>query len=467
MADYRNSVGYLQLKAANAARQQAIADATTNQIGEERDVGGKALGVMQDMVGDARKQRDQRFERDTRLDAARISQDAILNRLMLRPTLPPSVKDQSTIDLNRARIGDIEADNARADRGLDLKGFTADQKAIFDAVRLAIEAKKAAAAIVAAGAQDIVGTGIGQLPVTPAAGAAQAITRPPQGSPAASGPAPTASQNLPSTTPAAQPLAPDAAQKAPAAVINPSPPPPDTSMYGPAVSKVVADNLAKEQTTLQSLGPELAALVKTIDEGTLDEDYTGGSVGSTIREGAQALMPSAAKFVGNTAAALGLRDTATVDRQNKAQSAYGNFQTKYIKSLSGLTVTDAERTNINNILGTLQDSLFAGRKESIVANLKALALAREQIYNRNNEILKTRHLPKNFAEVPLGEGWGFKEESQGAPQQAAPQQARGPSPATSKNPPLDNPDDFFDWLVNSGIEEKTAMERTKKQFGIK
>jgi len=91
MADYRNSVGYLQLRAANQARQQAITDATTNQIGEERDVGGKALGVVQSEV-----QHGRNLERDASLQNLRLQ--AKLN------TPRDELKDQLTL----ARIAGLE-----------------------------------------------------------------------------------------------------------------------------------------------------------------------------------------------------------------------------------------------------------------------------------------------------------------------------------------------------------------------
>jgi hypothetical protein len=79
---YEGTVGYLQLRAANVARQRAIADQQDigNDSGAENDVGGKALGVVQQSV--ARAQHEQDLDKTL---AAHMQQALTLKRLGLKP----------------------------------------------------------------------------------------------------------------------------------------------------------------------------------------------------------------------------------------------------------------------------------------------------------------------------------------------------------------------------------------------
>lgn len=469
MADFRGSVGYLQLKAANQARQQAITDSVTNQVGQDNDIGGKALGVVQDMVGDARKVRDRDAGFANAQRVAQIGADGLANRLMLRSSMPMSEKDQAIVDDYRSKIADRTAKQGFAGRGADRNDARLRMDAAFRDHMAAISAAGAdARQVAAAAAAWAAGMDVGDIPgppVTIAPGAISQAAQLPGG-----GPSPAASHRDPAIQPSAQPAAPDAAQSpatvapplptlaAPPASVppptiggyNPQPPPPvDTSMYGPRVSKVVRDSISKENAQLQELGPELQALIKTVEEGTLPEDYVGGSASSTAREVAKQFAPDLTKLGLNFLANSGHRDQTTVDRQEAAQSAYGHFQTKYIKSLSGLTVTDVERANINSILGTLNDSLFAGKQKNIVESLRQLYATREQIYKRNNEVLNSGYLPKGFSEVSLGDGRvGLMDGS--APVSApsapeAPQTRQPPTKAVSAEQAANTPVGAGDW----------------------
>jgi hypothetical protein len=158
-------------------------------------------------------------------------------------------------------------------------------------------------------------------------------------------------------------------------------------------------------------------------------DLASGITGGVVGGG-----PNPAMDAANRRAALGQRINMPI---NKIMRRYG----------AALTETELGRG-----MGEagIQQAL-AGKFDIYAAKLPQLIAAMKYLRQKSAE------------EVQIA-GQEAQTHRRSVSPQVAPQ-ASAPRPA-QHNPRTDNPDNFFDDLVAAGMDEPTAMARTKKQFGL-
>jgi hypothetical protein len=405
MADFRNSVGYLQLRANEAARQRAITDATVNQIGQDTDIGGKALGVVQQQV-----QRGQHVQDLDKTLANGLDRAALSGQLRLLGVDPNKAaaelayKQAQTAHLGRqdAHLGvaedqgqqriDESVDDHKIARALQRLGITVNAQGKINPV-----------------------TGDPTMNVAPQAFEGSGITPVSQDS-----------------TPGSFPL--------------------NRQQQGEAQAKVGSSNdiirdlddvinvlegrdetLKPDPTDFGGRGGGVSVLGLTPNDVQAGygaaRDLASGITGGVVGGG-----PNPAMDAANRRAALGQRINMPI---NKIMRRYG----------AALTETELGRG-----MGEagIQQAL-AGKFDIYAAKLPQLIAAMKYLRQKSAE------------EVQIA-GQEAQTHRRSVSPQVAPQ-ASAPRPA-QHNPRTDNPDNFFDDLVAAGMDEPTAMARTKKQFGL-
>jgi hypothetical protein len=407
MADFRNSVGYLQLKAADQARQRAITDATVNQVGQDTDIGGKALGVMQAQV-----QRGQHVEDlDKTLASQRASAELAghLRLLGLKPADP----EKSAAELER-----IKAQTAHYGRQDSHMGVSEDQgqqridnKVLSDAVDARL--RQLGISVNAEGKYNPV-SGDKTMNVDPSVFAGSGISPVPQNSD-------------PGSFVLSKPQQNQAQEKV--ATSN------ETLRDLDDVLNVLEgrdETLKPDPSDFGGRGGGVSVLGLTPNDVQAGygaaRDLMGGITGGVVGGG-----PNPAMDAANRRAALGQRINMPI---NKILRRYG----------AALTETELGRG-----MGEagIQQAL-AGKFDIYAAKLPHLISAMKYLRQKSSE-----------------EGQIAGQEAQTHRRSVSPAAPQAAAPHPPANAPrTDNPDNFFDDLVAAGMDEPTAMARTKKQFGL-